>query len=99
MHTINTLLIALTLLISASSHSAEQLFTTQKSVTPKLAQSGKYNVGVTTVSAVNPNQLSTSDFISWSDRELTLEVWYPYQESENSKKLSMAKATYKDQTR
>lgn len=55
----------------------EQLFTQQPSMMPELAKSGTYQVGVKTVKATNPNQLSTVDFSSLTDRELTLEVWYP----------------------
>ncbi len=87
--------LALMLLTPTPSYSAEQLFTDQPSVTPKLAQSGPYNVGVRTVSIVNPNQLNTSDFSSIGDRKLTLELWYP-----SSKSLSKKKpAVYQDQTR
>ena len=58
-------------------NAAEQLYTDQPTVTPELAMPGEYSVGVSTLQAVNPTQLSTVDFKSLLDRPLTLEVWYP----------------------
>jgi len=90
-----TLSLALVSLTPTPSYSAEQLFTNQPSVTPKLAQGGSYTVGVRTVTIVNRNQLNVSDFSSTGDRELTLELWYP-----SSKNLEKKKPTvYQDQTR
>ncbi len=57
--------------------SAEQLYTTQPSVTPELANPGPYTVGVTTLHVTHHDQLSAVDFSSRTDRPLTLEVWYP----------------------
>ena len=92
--TVLTLALTLFLLTPITSHSAEQLFTNQISVMPKLANAGKYSVGVQTLKVVNPDQLDASDFTSISDRELTLEVWYPSSETE----LKL-KAVYQDETR
>lgn len=94
MQSIYTILITLILIMPMTSHSAEQLFTKQQSVTPELANPGRYSVGVRTVKVINPRQLNTNDFTSVSDRELTLEVWYP-----SSKKMAAATTTYKDETR
>jgi len=98
MHTKKPLLIILALLMSIPSHAAEQLFSTQDSVTPELAHPGKYRVGVQTISVVNPKQLSTVDFSSIADRPLTLEVWYPSSKIEK-KQSESTKASYQDQTR
>jgi predicted dienelactone hydrolase len=99
MHAIAAIFIVLILLMPITANTAEQLFTTQPSVTPELAQSGKYNVGVRTVNAINPNQLNTTDFTSLYDRQLTLEVWYPNSKITKSKQSSEVKTTYQDQTR
>ncbi|WP_339723410.1 acetylhydrolase [uncultured Paraglaciecola sp.] len=56
---------------------AQQLYTSQPDVTPELGQRGSYSVGVRTIQATNPNQLSAKDYQSLEDRTLTLEVWYP----------------------
>jgi predicted dienelactone hydrolase len=79
---------------SSSVFGAEELYTEQLSVTPSLALPGKYTAGVTTLETVNPNQLDSKDFISRSDRKLTLEVWYPAQTTDSN-----ARASYVDQTR
>jgi predicted dienelactone hydrolase len=106
-----TLFITLILLMPTSSYSGEQLFTKQPSVTPELAQSGSYNVGVRTVNVEHPNQLNTSDFVSIANRKLTLEIWYPSSnissktsskisaKTAEPKQVSISKATYQDQTR
>ena len=57
--------------------SAEQLYREQPTVTPELANPGPYPVGVTTMVAANPDQLSAADFKATSDRILKLELWYP----------------------
>ncbi len=56
---------------------AQQLYTSQPDVTPELAKRGSYSVGVRTIQATNPQQLSTKDYNTLEDRTLTLEVWYP----------------------
>jgi len=93
MHSIYILL-SLIFLLPMTSHSAEQLFTKQPSVTPELARTGDYAVGVRTIKATNPNQFDINDFTRTADRELTLEVWYPSNKSPATKR-----ATYQDQTR
>jgi len=79
---------------SGSAHAAEQLYTTQPSVTPALAIAGKWSVGVTTLDVINPNQLSATDFQSRIDRPLIVEVWYP-----SNVQTTKKRATYKDVTR
>ena len=81
-------------LVSNIAISAEQLYTHQPPVTPELAFSGTYNVGVTTITATDPKRLNTSNFITSSSRPLKLEVWYP---AEASKEARLA--TYKNVTR
>jgi len=81
-------------LVSNIAISAEQLYTHQSPVTPELAFSGTYNVGVTTITATDPKRLNTSNFITSSSRPLKLEVWYP---AEASKEARLA--TYKNVTR
>jgi len=83
-------------LLSSSALSAENLFTKQPTVTPKLAASGEWKVGVQTLKVVNPQQLSSQDFNSLSDRSLTLEVWYP---AATDGDRNLALATYDDVTR
>jgi hypothetical protein len=56
---------------------AQQLYSSQPDVTPELGKRGSYSVGVTTIQATNPQQLSAKDYQSLEDRTLTLEVWYP----------------------
>ena len=94
MQTIYTIVVALIFLTPISAYTAEQLFTIQPSVTPALADSGEYSVGVRTIKVVNPKQLNASDFKHFSDRELTLEVWYP-----SSVKPSTEKTSYQAETR
>lgn len=60
-----------------ASDRAQQLYTSQPDVTPELGKRGSYSVGVTTIEATNPQQLSATDYKSLQDRSLTLEVWYP----------------------
>lgn len=56
---------------------AQQLYTSQPDVTPELAKSGSYSVGVKTIQVTHSQQLSAVDYQSLEDRTLTLEVWYP----------------------
>ncbi len=87
-------IITLSLLtFSFSSHAAEQLYTNQPTVTPELAIAGKYAVGVATITATNPQQLSATDFTSLRDRALTLEVWYPAKVDGNAKQSSYKNVT------
>ena len=74
--------------------SAEQLYTDQPPVTPELAFPGNYDVGVTTITATDPERLNTSNFITSTERPLVLEVWYPAQAPKQ-----VAMATYKNVTR
>jgi predicted dienelactone hydrolase len=78
----------------ATGNKAEQLYTSQPDVTPELAKRGSYSVGVRTIQATNPKQLSTKDYQSLEDRTLTLEVWYPALTKETD-----AQATYENVTR
>jgi pimeloyl-ACP methyl ester carboxylesterase len=71
------LLLAAGLAITSPAHAAEQLYTEQPMLTPALAAAGKWPVGVTTMTASNPGQISARDFTSLADRNLILEVWYP----------------------
>jgi len=85
----------LSLAIPASlSFAAEQLYTVQPSLTPELANSGKWDVGVRTMQVTNPQQLNSADFQSKVDRKLTVEVWYPAK-VDNQASL----ATYENVTR
>ena len=64
---------------------------------PELAARGIYKVGVRTLQVVNPNQpdvlsQSETERSPLSDRELTLEVWYPAKLSENQRQIT----TYSD---
>lgn len=88
-----TLILACLFLSSAAS-SAEQLYTEQATVTPKLAAYGELAVGVRTEQISNPDQLNAADFQSRADRELTVEIWYPAQTTDKAEL-----ATYKDVTR
>lgn len=74
--------------MSTSSYFAGELFTKQPSVTPILAQSGKYSIGVRTITELNMN-----DFINLSDRELTLEVGYRSTKIANAKTSQLQKTT------
>ncbi|RBP52805.1 alpha/beta hydrolase family protein [Arenicella xantha] len=91
-----------TILLAAlylSSHSqtfaaeAEHLFTEQPTVTPELAHSGPWSVGVQTLRVTNPGQLNTTTFQGVNDRSLALEVWYP---SSTDSKQSGTPAVYQD---
>ena len=73
---------------------AQQLYTSQPDVTPELGKRGSYSVGVRTIQAANPQQLSTKDYQSLEDRTLTLEVWYPAMTKESD-----VQATYENVTR
>ncbi|NND00214.1 MAG: acetylhydrolase, partial [Gammaproteobacteria bacterium] len=70
-------LLLMATLMNFAAHAAEQLYSDQPSVTPELANSGEYRVGVTTMKVTHPEQLNTADFTTLKDRPLTLEVWYP----------------------
>ncbi|MFK8021750.1 MAG: alpha/beta hydrolase family protein [Pseudomonadales bacterium] len=82
------------LVFSQMLSAAEELYTDQSTVTPELAVSGKYKVGVKTLVVSNPNQANLAKLGSVHDRSLTLEVWYPA-----DVKLKMTKASYKNVTR
>jgi predicted dienelactone hydrolase len=73
---------------------AQQLYTSQSDVTPELGKRGSYSVGVKTIQATNPQQLSAKDYRSLEDRTLTLEVWYPGDTKETD-----IQATYENVTR
>jgi len=62
----------------------EQLFTSQPSLMPQLANTGEYAVGVTMLSPINKGQLSASDFTSLVDRKLPLAIWYPTADKQTS---------------
>ena len=94
MQSIKLIIASLLLLVSTFIFAAEQLYTHQPTVTPELAFDGEYKVGVSTLKAVNPKQLSATNFTKFEDRELTLEVWYPAVVAEDAEF-----ATYKDVTR
>ena len=98
MHTNKILSILLTILMPIQSHSTEQLFSKQDSVSPELAKPGKYHVGVRTISAINPKQLDFNDLSASTDRQLILEVWYPSSKRSETAP-STTNATYKDETR
>ena len=78
----------------ATGNKAQQLYTSQPDVTPELGKRGTYSVGVSTIQATNPQQLSAKDYQSLEDRTLTLEVWYPA-----VTKKSDVQATYENVTR
>ena len=78
----------------ATGNKAQQLYTSQPDVTPELGKRGTYAVGVSTIQATNPQQLSAKDYQSLEDRTLTLEVWYPA-----VTKKSDVQATYENVTR
>lgn len=83
-------LVVCALLFSVNSQATEpqHLYTHQPSVTPELALPGEYKVGVRTLQATNPQQLSAVDYQSKQDRSLTLEVWYPATPEQGAKKTS-----------
>ncbi|MFT7690861.1 MAG: hypothetical protein ACI88U_001587, partial [Porticoccaceae bacterium] len=72
-------LVLISSLASGTAISAEQLYTQQPPVTPELAFDGTYDVGVSTITAVDPKRLNTANFITKIERPLVLEVWYPAQ--------------------
>jgi predicted dienelactone hydrolase len=78
----------------AAANKAQQLYSTQPDVTPELGKRGSYSVGVKTIQATNPRQLSTKDYKSVEDRTLTLEIWYPAVIKETD-----IQATYENVTR
>ena len=73
---------------------AQELYSSQPDVTPELGKRGSYSVGVQTIKATNPKQLSATDYQSLEDRTLTLEVWYPAVIKETD-----IQATYENVTR
>ena len=91
-------LLIVPLLSCAKAIAAEQLYTYQPAVTPELAFSGPYTVGVTTMTATDPERLNTNNFITKLERNLTLEVWYPATKPQPSNN-NLALATYKNVTR
>ncbi|MFT6778153.1 MAG: alpha-beta hydrolase superfamily lysophospholipase [Paraglaciecola sp.] len=78
----------------AAADRAQQLYTSQPDVTPELGKRGNYSVGVRTIQATNPQQLSTKDYKSLEDRTLTMEVWYPAVTKDTD-----VQATYENVTR
>lgn len=71
----------------------EQLYTHQPTVTPALSSTGEYTIGVQTITVTNPDQVSAKDFKSKADRPLTLEVWYPSQDSDSADPTSYKNVT------
>jgi len=88
----------ISLLFCCAVISAEQLYTVQPPVTPELAFSGSYGVGVSTITATDPSRLNTANFITRHSRDLVLEVWYPTDLAEQLARNRPA-ATYKNVTR
>lgn len=86
------------ILITNNVLSIEQLYTRQSPVTPELAFSGPYDVGVSTITAVDEERLNTANFVTNIRRPLVLEVWYPVQLTASSG-ANISKATYKNVTR
>ena len=83
------------LLTSVKAIAAEQLYTHQPAVTPELAFSGPYTVGVTTMTVTDSERLNTNNFITKLERSLTLEVWYPATKPQPPNN-NLALATYKN---
>lgn len=80
--------------LAASDVMAERLYQPRPaSMSPALAQTGTYTVGVTTLDVFNPQQFNPTTQQS-QDRPLRLEVWYPV-----SKNKTGAAAVYRDVTR
>jgi len=79
---------------SSQDRKPEQLYTHQPTVAPDLSSLGEYTVGVQTISTTNSGQISAKDFSSKVDRTLTLEVWYPSQDTN-----SAVPTSYKNVTR
>ena len=88
----------LLLVLCSSVNGAEQLYSYQPAVTPKLAFPGPHTVGVTTVTATDPKRLNTGNFLTKIERNLTLEVWYPANKLQLASS-GLALATYKNVTR
>lgn len=76
-----------------SAFSAEQLFSSQPSVTPKFAFTGDLPVGVRTLSITNDNALDLTNFTTTTKRDLTLEIWYPALASKSNKLASYQAVT------
>lgn len=91
-------LLSLLVTLSPITFGAEQLYTQQPPVTPELAFSGPYSVGVRTLSATDSQRLNSANFITTTERQLVLEVWYPTQKS-HQQSPDVSSATYKDVTR
>ena len=87
----------LTALSSCVALTAEKLYTDQPPVTPELALSGSYDVGVSTVKINDPDRLNTANFITTTNRPLLLEIWYPI--NLPTQNLKPTRATYKNVTR
>lgn len=83
-------LVACAIIISTNAQALtpQKLYTNQPSVMPSLALPGEYRVGVRTLEATHPEQLSAVDFQSKQDRTLTLEVWYPATHEQGATKSS-----------
>lgn len=90
-------ILILTALLSCVALTAEKLYTDQPPVTPELAVSGSYDVGVSTVKINDPDRLNTANFITTTNRPLLLEIWYPI--NLPTQKLKPTRATYKNVTR
>jgi predicted dienelactone hydrolase len=79
---------------SGLAHTAEQLYSSQPPITPDLAASGAWPVGVRALSIVHRDQLDARDFRTLANRELVLEVWYPAEPAADA-----PYATYENVTR
>ena len=97
LHWPQAVVLILTALSSCVALTAEKLYTDQPPVTPELALSGSYDVGVTTTKINDPDRINTANFITTTDRPLLLEIWYPI--NLLTQKLKPTKATYKNVTR
>lgn len=92
------ILLCLLAIFSHFTSGAEQLYTQQPAVTPELAFAGPYSVGVSTLKATDPQRLNTANFLTKSERQLVLEVWYPAHISQQPSQEPLL-ATYKNVTR
>lgn len=97
LHWPQAVVLILTALSSCVALTAEKLYTDQPPVTPELALSGSYDVGVTTTKINDPDRINTANFITTTDRPLLLEIWYPI--NLLTQKPKPTKATYKNVTR
>ena len=97
LHWPQAVVLILTALSSCVALTAEKLYTDQPPVTPELALSGSYDVGVTTTKINDPDRINTANFITTTDRPLLLEIWYPT--NLLTQKPKPTKATYKNVTR